>query len=83
MRKLAMGEIDLVLKAIPCIPKTGFGREVAETLLRKGKYKQFIWVLLDTQKQTKKDVEYVDKMVRNNNVFLPLQENRKLGQEEK
>lgn len=82
MRKLAMGEIDLVLKAIPSIPKTGFGREVAERLLRKGKYKQFIWVLLDTQKQTKKDQEFVDKMIKNSHVYVPFKENVKLGQEE-
>jgi len=81
MRKLAMGEIDLVLKAIPSIPKTGFGREVAERLLRKGKYKQFIWVLLDTQKQNKRNLEYVDKLSRN--TIEIKQENIKLGQEEK
>lgn len=80
MRKLAMGEIDLVLKAIPSIPKTGFGREVAERLLRKGKYKQFIWVLLDTQKQNKRNLEYVDKLSRN--TIEIKQENIKLGQEE-
>ena len=82
MRKLAMGEIDLILKAIPSIPKTGFGREVAETLLRKGKYKQFIWILLDTQKQTKKDLEFVDKMIKNSHVYVPFKEDVKLGQEE-
>lgn len=82
MRKLAIGEIDLVLKAIPCIPKTGFGREVAERLLRKGKYKQFIWVLLDAQKQAKRDLEYVDELTKGKQFQSHIIENAKLGQEE-
>ena len=66
MRPMSEGEIELILNAIPCIPKTGFGNEVARDMLRRGKYKKFIWILLDAQKQIREDLEIKNRTKKGN-----------------